>query len=95
MDGTSNLQIENAIANIRDDDLVSNFVGVFPSNYMNKFIDHTAGISFKGIYPFIIANTDNSEKPGMHWWCFLDIELKTDIFLFDSFGLDRLKHFIM
>ena len=51
MDGISNLQIENTIANIRDDDLVSNFVGVFPSNYMNKFIDHAAGISFKGIYP--------------------------------------------
>ena len=48
MGGTSNLQIENAIANIRDDDLVSNFVGVFPSNYMNKFIDHAAGISSKG-----------------------------------------------
>ena len=53
------------------------------------------GYHLKGYTLFIIANTDNSEKPGMHWWCFLDIELKTDIFLFDSFGLDRLKHFIM
>ena len=48
MGGISNFQIENAIANIKDDDLVSNFVGVFPSNYLNKFIDHAAGISSKG-----------------------------------------------
>ena len=46
-------------------------------------------------YPFIRANTDNSEKPGVHWWSILDIEPKTDIFLFDFFGLDGLKHFIV
>ena len=40
--GTSNFQIENAIANIGDDHLTNNFVCVFPSNYMNKFIDHAA-----------------------------------------------------
>ena len=61
MSRISNFQIENAIANIGDDDLVSNFVGVFPSNYINKFIDHAAIISSKEKYPFIIVNTDNSE----------------------------------
>ena len=39
MGGISNLEIENAIKNIGDDDFKDNFV-VFPSNYMNKFIDH-------------------------------------------------------
>ena len=91
----SNFQMENAIANIGDNDLVSNSVGIFPSNYMNKFIDHAAMISSKGKYPFIIANTDNSNKPGTHWWSILDIKLRTDIFFFDSFGLDGLKHFII
>ena len=38
--GISNFRIQNAIANIGDDDLTNNFVDVFPSNYMNKFIDH-------------------------------------------------------
>ena len=52
-------------------------------------------ISSKGKYPFIIANTDSSEKPGMHWCSILDIEPKTNIFFFDSFDLDALKHFIM
>ena len=49
----------------------------------------------KGKYPFIIANTDNSSKGGTHWWSILDIEPKTDIFFFDSFGLDGLRHFII
>ena len=52
-------------------------------------------ISSKGKYPFIIANTDSSEKPGMHWYSILGIEPKTNIFFFDSFDLDALKHFIM
>ena len=95
MGGISNFQIENAIKNIGDDDLRDTFVGVFPSNYLNKFIDHASMMSSKGKYPFIIANTDNSEKPGVHWWSILNIEPKTDIFVFDSFGLDGLKHFIV
>ena len=47
-----------------------------------------------GKYPFVIANTDISEKGETHWWSILDIKPKTDIFFFDSFGLDGLKHFI-
>ena len=52
-------------------------------------------ISDKGKYPFIIANTDASNKPCVHWWSILDIEPRNDIFFFDSFGLDGLKHFII
>ena len=66
MGGIRNFQIEDAIKNIGDEDLTDNFVGVFPLNYMNKFIDHAAMISEKGKYPFIIANTDSSDKPGVH-----------------------------
>ena len=66
MGGISNFQIENAIKNIGDYDLIDNFIGVFPSNYMNKFIDHASMISDKGKYPFIIAKTDSSEKQGVH-----------------------------
>ena len=49
----------------------------------------------KGKFPFIIAHTDSSEKRRTHWWSILDIEHKTDIFFFYSFGLDQLKHFIV
>ena len=63
---------------------------------MNKFVNHSAMIfSKKGKWPFLIANTDSSEKGGTHWWSILDIEPKTDIFFFDSFGIDGLKHFIV
>ena len=75
--------------------MIENFIGVFLSNYMNRFIDHAAMISDKGKYPFIIANTDSSDKPGVHWWSILDIEPKTDIFFFDSFGLGGLNLFIV
>ena len=42
----------------------------------------------KGKYPFLIANTDSSSKEVTHWWSIFDTEPKTDIFFFDSFGLD-------
>ena len=62
---------------------------------MNKFINYAAMISDRGKYPSVIVNTDASDKPGVHWWSILDIEPRTDIFFFDSFGLDGLKHFII
>ena len=66
--GISNVQNENAIENLEGDDLNDNFVGVFPSNYMNKFIYHSAMISSKkGKYPFVIASINSSEKGGTHW----------------------------
>ena len=80
---------------IGDEDPLENFVGVFPSNYVNKFINHAAMISDRGKYPFIIANTDASDKPGVHWWSILDIEPRNDIVFFYFFGLDGLKHFII
>ena len=93
MEGISNFQIEKAFKNIEDDDLNDTFVGVFPSNYMNKFIDHDSMISDKEKYLFSIANLDNSEKPGVHWWSILDIEPKTDIsFWFFSFRCTKLHY---
>ena len=74
MGGISNFQIETVIKNIGDNDLIDNFVGVFPSNYMNKFIDHASMMSDKGKYLFVIANTYSSKKRGIRWWSILDIE---------------------
>ena len=96
MAGISNLQIEDAIKKVGDEDLLENFVGVFLSNYMNKFINHATMIEDKkGKYPFIIANRDSSNKDGVHWWSILNIGPRNDIFFFDSFGLDGLKHFVI
>ena len=95
MDGISNFQIEEAFKKIDDQDLLSNFVGVFASNYINKFINHGTMIEDSGKFPFIIANTDASDKSGTHWWSILDIEPRTDIFFFDSYGIEGLNHFII
>ena len=96
MGGISNFQTENAIKKIGDEDLSDIFVGLFPSNYMNRFINHSAMIEEKkGKYPFIIANTDAGNKKGTHWWSILIIEPRNELFFFDSFGLDGLKHFII
>ena len=66
-DGISNFQIEEALKSIGDEDINNNFVGVFHSNYMDKFINHKL-MTFekKGKYPFLIANIDNSSKDGTH-----------------------------
>ena len=45
--GISDFQIEKAFENIEDEDIENNFVGVLPSNHMNKFIDHKLMISGK------------------------------------------------
>ena len=84
--GISNLQIEKAFKELNDQDIDENFVGVFPANRMNKFIDYKTMISEKKKYPFIIANTDSDDKGRTHWWSLMDIEPKTDLLFFDTFG---------
>ena len=46
-------------------------------------------------YPFLIANTDRSDKQGTHWWSILDIYGKKIFLLLDSFGIKGLKIFIV
>ena len=71
MGGISNIQIEEALQKINDPDVSSNFVGVFPSNYMNKFINHAAMIENSGKFPFklqIPTVAANLERTGRAYW---------------------------
>ena len=97
MAGISNETIEDFFEKVNDDDLKNNFTGVFPSNFINKFISYHSIIKnrSKVKYPFIIMNTDRSDRAGTHWWSFLDLHPKKEIFLFDSFGFEGLKKFII
>ena len=52
-------------------------------------------IEDSGKFSFIIANTDASDKLGVHRWSIIDIEPRNDIFFFDSYGIEGLKHFII
>ena len=40
-------------------------------------------------------NTDGSNKNGTHWRSFLDLHPRKEIFLFESFGFERFKEFIV
>ena len=49
----------------------------------------------KSRYPFIIMNTDHSNKKGTHWWSFLDLHERKENFLCDSFGFEGFKEFVI
>ena len=73
-----------------------NFIGVFPSNFVTRFVTFHSMLRESGAqYPFIIMSTDRSDKKNMHWWSFLDLHPKKEIFLFDSFGFEDFKKFIL
>ena len=72
-----------------------NFLGVFPSDKINKFIMFERMMSGKK-YTFIISNTDRGDKNGTHWWGVLNISSKSEpFFYYYSFGIDGMKDFIV
>ena len=58
MEGISNETIVNFFENESDDDFKKNFVDVFPSNYVTRFISFHEMLIEKDRYPFIIMNTN-------------------------------------
>ena len=66
MAGISNDKIIDFFEKETDDDLKDNFVGVFPSNYVIRFISFHEMMRFKPKYLFVIMNTDRSDKNGTH-----------------------------
>ena len=66
MAGISNHTIVKLIEKNTNDDLKGNFIGVFPF-YINKFINlHDLLIQSGATYPFVIMNTDRSDKKKAH-----------------------------
>ena len=64
-----------------DEDLKNNFVGVFPSNYVIKFIKfHRMMTEKRGCYQFVIMNTNRSNREGTHWWSFIDLHPRKEGF---------------
>ena len=47
------------------------------------------------VFIHIIMNTDQSDKKVTHWWSFLELHTKKEIFLFDSFSFEGFKEFIL
>ena len=48
-----------------------------------------------GKYPFTIFNTDKENEPCVHWWSFMDMHPKNNLFLFHSFSIEGFKLFIV
>ena len=88
MAGISNEAIDDFFEKVNDDDIKNNFIGVFSSNKINKFISYHSIIKDRKVkYPFIIMNTDRSDRPGTHWWSFLDLHPNNKIL----FNLDKFE----
>ena len=79
--GISNFETERVFKEINNDDLNKTFLGVFPSDKINKFIMFERMMPGKK-YPFIISNTDCSDSNGTHWWSALNILPRSDFFFF-------------
>ena len=94
--GISNVTIEKIFNKNEDDDLKKNSVSVFSSNHIFRFINFHSMIKEKHVrYPFMIMNTDRSNKKGVHWWSLLELHTPKHIFLYNSFGFSGFKEFII
>ena len=74
--------------------LSNNFVEVFPADEKREFINEIQH-NGKANYPFMIANTDPHNKPGVHWWSILETDGRDTLFFFDSFGTYGILKFII
>ena len=71
-------------------------MGTYSIDSITKYINFYEIIKKRNAkYPFAIFNTDKENQPGVHWWSFLDINPKNNLFLFDSFGIEGFKLFIV
>ena len=71
-------------------------MGTYSIDSVTRYINFYEIIKWRNAkYPFAIFNTDKENEPGVHWWSFFDIQRKNNLFLFDSFGLERFKIFIV
>ena len=71
-------------------------MGTYSIDSITKYINFYEIIKQRNAkYPFAIFNTDKEKEPGVHWWSFIDMQSKNNLFLFVSFGLEGFKLFIV
>ena len=73
--GIINIDIEKFFDKKTNDDFKKKlYMGVYSSDSITKYINFYDIIKEKKAkYQFSILNTDQKNKPGTHWWNFLDI----------------------
>ena len=71
--GITNIEIEEFFDNETNDDFKKKIMVVYSSDSITKYINFYDIIKQKKAkYPFAIFNSDRENKPGTHWWSFLD-----------------------
>ena len=91
--GLSNYQIDEDEEN---EGFKKNYMGTYSIDSITRYINFYEIIKRRNAkYPFAIFNTDKENEPGVHWWSFFNIQLKNNLFLFDSFGLEGFKIFVV
>ena len=94
--GITNIEIEKFFDNEMNDDLNRNFMDVYSSDSITKYINfYNISKEKRAKCSFTIFNTDKESKPGIHWQSFLDIYTRKDLLFSDSFGFAGFKQFIV
>ena len=94
--GPSNFQIDELFKNEENEDFNKNSMGTYSIDSITRYINFYETIKRRNAkYPFAIFNTDKENDPGVHWWSFMDIHPKNNLFLFHSFGVEGFKLFIV
>ena len=92
--GITNLEINKFFENEENQDIKNNYMGVYSMDSITRYINFYEIIKKRnGKYPFAIFNTGKHNKPGTHWWSFMDIHPPKNLLLFDSLGLEGFKFF--
>ena len=76
----SDNEIEILFKEINNDYLNENFLRVYPSDKINKFIMFEKMMPGKK-YPFLISNMDRSNQGVTHLWSIMNISPKSALFL--------------
>ena len=94
--GLSNFQIYDFFKDEESEDFKKYYTGTYSIDSITKSINFYEIIKQRNAkYPFAIFNTDKENKSGVHWWSFMDIHPKNNLFLFHSFDLEGFKLFIV
>ena len=94
--GLSNFDIDDFFKEKENEELKKNYMGTYSIDSITKYINFYEIVRLRNAkYLFAIFNTDKHTRRGKHWWSFIDIQTKNNLFLFDSLGLEGFKLFVV
>ena len=78
--GITDLEINKFFENEENQDIKNNYIGVYSMDSITRYINFYKIVKKRnGKYPFAIFNTDKHNKPGTHWYSFMDIHPPKDL----------------